>query len=155
MLCPVTGMAARRGHVASARQGLRIQVAWAKNASELAAAKVNHARGQPATLVNPAPDLEWIHRIQCLRCLEVGYFATSGIGIPGCMESEPSTGSHAYPVMRNRTENDGAGRNTRTVDNHPLARTAHALIFAAIDFDPATASLRNPNLPFPCPTPPD
>src|SRR5229473_1347684 len=138
---------------ASARRGLGIRIAWAKHARELAATQENHACGQPSALIDPAADFEWIHRIQRLRRLGIGYLAPSGIGIPGGMKSEPGTGGHAYPVMRNRTENDGAGRNTRTVDDYPLTRAAHALIFTDIGFDPAAGVLRNSNRRAACSNP--
>src|ERR1700682_1666619 len=106
-----------RDGAASARRGLRIRIARAKHARELAAAQENHVWGQPAALVDPVPDLKWIHQIQRLRCRGIGHSASSGTGIPGGMKSEPGPGGHAYPVMRNRTENDGAGRYARTVDD--------------------------------------
>src|SRR3981189_2277791 len=81
---------------ASARRGLGIRIAWAKHARELAATQENHACGQPSALIDPAADLKWIHQIQRLRCLGIGYLAPSGIGIPGGMKSEPGTGGHAY-----------------------------------------------------------
>ena len=142
IFCPVTWKAVERSLCFSATRPVN-RGSMGETCSRARGAQVDHVRGQPAALVDPAPHLEWIHRIQCLRCLRIGYFAPSGIGIPGCMESEPGTGGHAYPVVRNRTENDGAGRNTGAVDNHPLARTAHALIFAVKGFDPTALVLRN------------
>src|ERR1700721_1195021 len=51
----------------------------------------------------------------------------------------------AYLVMRNRSENDGAGRGTKTVDDHHLARATYALIFIDVCSDPAARVLHNPN----------
>jgi hypothetical protein len=121
IFCWVTWKAARSERAASVRRGLRIQMARAIHAREFVAAQENHARCQPSALVDPAPELKWIHQIQRLRCLKIGYFAAAGVGIPGGMKSEPGTGGHAYPVMRNRAENDGAGRGTITIDDHSLA----------------------------------
>jgi hypothetical protein len=44
------------------------------------------------------------------------------------MKSKSGAGGHAYFVVENQTENDGAGRSTETIDDHPLAR---ACTFAA------------------------
>src|SRR6266849_5044843 len=98
-----------------------------------------------SALVDPVPDLKWIHGIQALRCFGIGHLATVRPGIIGGVKSEPGAGRHAYPVMRNRTENDGARRGTITVDDHPLARDSHTLIAVDVGSDPAARVIQNPN----------
>jgi hypothetical protein len=109
--------------------------------------------GQPSALVDPTPDLEWIHQIQRLRCSGIGYLPAVGTAIPCGVKSELSARGHAYLVMRNRTENDGPGRGTITVDDQHCARAAHALILIDIGFDPAARVLRNPNRRVTCSNP--
>src|ERR1700730_7325637 len=130
---------------ASARRGTGIQIARAIHSRELASAQENHVWRQPSALVDPAPDLKWIHGTQRLRCFGIGYSATVGTGIPGGVKSEPGAGGHTDLVMGNRTENDGAGRGTKAVDDHHFARAAHALIFIDVGLDPAAAVFHNPN----------
>jgi hypothetical protein len=85
--------------------------------------------GQSSALVDPASDLKWIHQIQRLRCSGIGYLRDVGTAIPCGVKSELGARGHAYLVMRNLTENDGAGRGTITVDDHHRTRAAHALKF--------------------------
>src|SRR5450631_3423641 len=132
---------------------MRIQIAWAIHSRELATAQENHVWRQPSALVDPAPDLKWIHGIQRLRCFGIGYLAAFGTGIPSGVKSELGAGGHADPVMSNRTENDGAGRGTKTVDDHHLARAAYALIFFDVGVDSAAAVFHNPNHRLTCSNP--
>ncbi len=127
------------------RRNAGIDIAWPIHGRELATAQGNQVRGQPSALVDPVPDLKWIHGIQALRCFGIGYLATVTPGIIGGVKSEPGAGRHAYPVMRNRTENDGASRGTITVDDHPLARDSHTLISVDVGSDPAARVIHNPN----------
>ena len=66
-------------------------------------------RGEPSTLVDPAPDLNRINGIQRLRCFGIGHLTTVGTEIPSGVKSEPGAGGDTYLFMRNRAENDGAG----------------------------------------------
>src|SRR5712671_1894782 len=118
---------------------------WAIHGRQLAPAQKNYVWRQPSALVDPAPDFKWIHGIQSLRCFGIGYFTTVGTGIPGSVKSEPGAGSHAYLVMSNRTENDGAGRGTITIDDHHLARAMHPLVSIDVGSDPAARVRHNPN----------
>jgi len=123
-LLAVTDRERRRSHDeadASARRRLRIQITWAVHGRQFATAQKNHVWRQSSALVDPAPNLRWIHGIQSLRCFGIGYFTTVGTGIPGGVKSEPGAGGHAYLVMSNRTENDGAGRGAITIDDNHLA----------------------------------
>src|SRR5258708_5462400 len=90
------------------RRNVGIDKAWPIHGRELVTAQENQVRGQPSALVDPVPDLKWIHGIQALRCFGIGYPATVRSGIPGGVKFEPGAGRHAYPVIRNRTENDSA-----------------------------------------------
>src|SRR5258707_15843423 len=107
------------------RRNAGIDIAWPIHGRELATAQGNQVRGQPSTLVDPVPALKWIHGIQALRCFGIGYLATVRPGFISVVKSEPGAGRHAYPVMRNRTENDRASRCTLTVHDHPSPRLAH------------------------------
>jgi len=78
------------------------------------------------------------------------YLATARLGMPGGVKSEPAAGRHAYPVMRNHTENDGASRGTITVDDRPLARHSRALISVDVGSDPAARVIHNPNRRIAC-----
>src|SRR5271156_2733875 len=126
------------------RTNVGIDRAWLIHGRELATPEENQVRGQPSALVDPVPDLKWILGIQALRCFRIGCLATVGPGIPGGVKSEPGAGRHAYPVIRNRTENDGASRGTITVDDHPLARDSHALISVDVGSAPAARIIHNP-----------
>src|SRR5258708_17593892 len=105
---------------------------WAITGREVGAAQEHHARGKSSGLVDPAPYLRRIHRIQVLRCLGIGYSTTLGTGIPGGVEPELGARGHAYLVMGNRAENDGAGRDAITVYDHHLALAPYALTLIAI-----------------------
>ena len=86
-----------------------------------------------------------------MRCFGIAFFTTVGSGIPGGVESELGARGHANPIMRNRAENDGAGRETITVYDYHLARTAQALILIDVDSHPAATILPNPNRRIACP----
>ena len=118
---------------------------------QLPAAQEDHARGQPAALRDPAPDLRRIHRIQHLRGFGIGHRAAVGAEIPGGVKAEIGVRGHANLVVGNGAENDGAGRSTETVDDHRFAGGAQALIFVDIGADPAAAVVRDPNHGMACP----
>src|ERR1700731_5441052 len=120
-------------------------MAWPIHGREFGTAQENHVRGQSAALVDPVPDLKWIHGIQTLCCSGIGDLATAGAGIPGSVKSEPGAGGHTYPVMRNSSENDGAGRGTIAIDDHHLARDSHALISLDVGSDAAAGVIYYPN----------
>src|SRR5260370_33003827 len=121
------------------RRNVGIDIAWPIHGRELATAQENQVRGQPSALVDPVPDLKWIHGIQALRCFGIGYLATVRPGIIGGVKSEPGAGRHAYPVMRNRTENDGPRRCTITVTDHHLARESPTLISVDVGCAPSAS----------------
>ncbi len=85
-----------------------------------------------------------------MRCFGIGYSTTVGSGIPGGVESELGARGHANPVMRNRAENDGAGRETNTVYDYHLARTAQTPILIDLGAHPAATVLPNPNRRIAC-----
>src|SRR5258708_3870675 len=129
----------------SVRRSPRIQVAWAIHGRELAAAQEHHARGKSSAPIDPALYLRRIHRIQVLRCLGIGYSTTLGTGIPGGVEPELGARGHAYLVMGNRAENDGAGRDAITVYDHHLPPPPSPLIFITIASPPAPPVHPNPH----------
>ena len=94
-----------------------------------------------------------IHRVQHLGGFGIGHRAAIGAEIPGRMEAEIGMRGHADLVMRNRAENDGAGRGAQAVDDDGLAGSAQALIFVDIGADPAAAIIGNPNHRMAAPTP--
>ena len=108
-------------------------------------------RGQPATGGDPAPHRRGIHRVQHLGRFGIGNGAAIGAEIPRRVESEHGMRGNANLVVRDRAEDDGAGRGAQAVDDHGFAGGAQALISVDVGADPAAAVIRDPNHRMTCP----
>ena len=86
------------------------------------AAQEDHVRRQPAARSDPAPHPHRIHRIQHHGCFAISDGATVGAEIPSGVEAERRARRHTDFVVRDRTEDDGAGRSTETINDHGFAR---------------------------------
>jgi hypothetical protein len=84
-------------------------------------------------------------RIEHLRRLAVGDDPAIGVDIVRRVETQTGLRGDAYPVVRNRAENDGARREAQAVDDDRLAGRANGLISIKIGPDLAAAIIRNPN----------
>ena len=85
------------------------------------AAQKDHVRRQPAARSDPAPHPHRIHRIQHHGCFAISDSATVGAEIPSGVEAKRRARGHADFVVRDGTEDDGAGRGTETVNDHGFA----------------------------------
>jgi len=114
------------------------------------ASQEDHVRRQPAARGDPALHRHRIHRIQHQSCFAIGDGAALGTEIPSSVEAKRRAGGHADFVVRDRVEDDGAGRGTETVNDHGFAGWAKAPISVDVCSDPAAVIVRDPDYRMTC-----
>ena len=109
------------------------------------AAQEDHVGRQAPAFGDPVLHRHRIHRVQLLSCFAIGDRATLGAEVIRGVEAERRARGHADIVVRDRTQDDGAGRETETIYHHGFAGSAQAHKFVEVGSDAAAAITRDTN----------
>ena len=100
---------------------LGMQITGAIHRLQLLASQKDHAWTQTAAISDPVPDLRWVHRIEHPGCPRIGNGTSVGSEIPRCVEGEASVSSYTDSLVRDRAEDNCAGRGAKAVNDYCLA----------------------------------
>ena len=96
------------------------------------------------------PDLRWVHRIKHPGRSRVRNGLSVGSEIPSCVESEVSVSSYTDFFVRDRAEDNCAGRGAKAIYHYSLACGSQLFVAFYVTADLSASIISNPNFRMAC-----
>ena len=127
-----------------------VEITGAIHRLQLPASQKDHSRTQTAAISDPLPDLRWVHRIKHPGCSWVGNGLSVGSEIPGGMEGEAGVSSYTDLFVRDRAEDNCAGRSAKTIYHYCLACGSQLSVAVYVTADLSAPIISNSNYRMTC-----